>query len=67
MSKLIDFFSRQQQFQQQQKEIQQLKTEVEKLRAQNDSMREGMRRCTTCDYRIDFKKRQGSPAVSDED
>ena len=33
------------------------------LRAQNQSMREGMRRCVTCDYRIDFKNRQGQAPV----
>jgi hypothetical protein len=29
---------------------------------QNDSMREGMRRCVTCEYRIDYKQRQDSLA-----
>ncbi|MFK8020572.1 MAG: hypothetical protein AB8B86_12435 [Pseudomonadales bacterium] len=43
----------------QKREIAQLKDELEKLKKQNDSMRDGMRRCTSCDYRIDFKKRQG--------
>ena len=42
----------------QQKQISQLKKEINNLQAQNDSMREGMRRCVTCEYRIDFKQRQ---------
>ena len=59
MSKLMAFFSRQKQAVDQQHEIKKLKAEVEKLRDQNESMRAGMRRCTSCDYRIDYKKRQG--------
>lgn len=59
MAKLMSFFSQQKRLLEQDREINRLKAEVEKLRSQNDSMREGMRRCTTCDYRIDFKKRQG--------
>ena len=60
MSKLIDFFSVQKRLIEQQQTIKELRTEADKLRAQNDSMRAGMRRCTTCDYRIDFKKRQAA-------
>jgi cell division protein FtsB len=59
MSKLMAFFSRQKQAVDQQQEIKKLKAEIEKLRLQNESMRAGMRRCTTCDYRIDYKNRQG--------
>jgi cell division protein FtsB len=63
-----------------QKNLWQLQNEVEKLRkentalrAQNDSMRAGMRRCVTCEYRIDYKQRQDRdvsvmqhPAAGDE-
>jgi cell division protein FtsB len=63
-----------------QKQLWQLQTEVEhlrkenaSLRAQNDSMRAGMRRCVTCEYRIDYKQRQDRdvsvmqhPAAGDE-
>lgn len=42
----------------QQREIAQLREELAKLRAQNDSMREGMRRCVTCEYRIEVRERQ---------
>jgi hypothetical protein len=56
----MDFFSPQKRLIEQQKTINSLSKEVGKLRAQNDSMRAGMRRCTTCDYRIDFKQRQAN-------
>tara|TARA_R110002073_G_scaffold104687_3_gene237025 strand:- start:581 stop:814 length:234 start_codon:yes stop_codon:yes gene_type:complete len=49
---------------QQQREIAQLREELNTLRAQNDSMRAGMRRCVTCDYRIDYKRRQDELAQS---
>ncbi len=47
----------------QQQRIATLEEENAALRAQNQSMREGMRRCVTCDYRIDFKNRQGKSPV----
>ena len=43
----------------QEHEIKQLKKELELLKAQNASMRDGMRRCVSCEYRIDYKNRQG--------
>ena len=58
MAKLFEIFSAPKRLLQQHQEINQLRSEVAKLRAQNDSVREGMRRCVTCDYRIDFKQRQ---------
>jgi uncharacterized protein with PIN domain len=58
VAKLLEIFSRQKRLLQQQREIEQLREEITKLRAQNESMREGMRRCVTCEYRIDFKERQ---------
>ena len=36
----------------QDREISALKKEVAALKAQNESMRVGMRRCLTCDYRL---------------
>lgn len=42
----------------QEQQIKQLQKELAALRAQNDSMREGMRRCLSCEYRIEFKHRQ---------
>ena len=49
----------------QEQELKQLRAQVEKLQAQNDSMRQGMRRCVTCDYRIDYKQRQNELATND--
>ncbi len=47
------------------REVQALRRENEKLQAQNDSMRAGMRRCVTCEYRLDVKERQGKAPVLD--
>jgi prefoldin subunit 5 len=63
MANLLEIFSAQKRLWQQQREIRQLRAELEQLRAQNDSMRTGMRRCVTCDYRIEFKKLQGNGDV----
>jgi|TARA_B110000503_G_scaffold38738_2_gene63627 hypothetical protein len=70
MVKLSDMFCARKRLWQQAREITQLRDELTTLRAQNDSMREGMRRCVTCDYRIDFKQRQDAlcqtePATKD--
>lgn len=58
VAKLSKFFSAQKTVFQQGQEIAQLRKELENLRSQNESMRQGMRRCVTCEYRIDFKQRQ---------
>ncbi len=63
MSGLRDWFASQRRLFAQQREIDQLKQELATLRAQNASMREGMRRCVTCDYRLDFKNRQGRAPI----
>ena len=42
----------------QERRIRQLEQDLQQVEAQNTSMREGMRRCVTCDYRIDFKRRR---------
>ena len=57
MNLLEIFFARKRLWQNRQ-EIDTLRTELDKLQQQNDSMREGMRRCVTCEYRIDVKQRQ---------
>lgn len=59
MPSLRDFLSPRQTLVQQAREIETLKRELAALKTQNDSMRQGMRRCVTCEYRIDFKNRQG--------
>ena len=61
MTKLGEFFAAQKRLLRQDGEIKRLRAEVEKLQAQNASMRDGMRRCVSCEYRIDFKNRQGQP------
>ena len=58
MRKLLELVSSQKRLRQQQREIELLREELNKLRVQNESMRQGMRRCVSCDYRIDFKQRQ---------
>ena len=58
MSKLLEIFSTQKRLRLQQRELDHLQEELTRLRAQNESMREGMRRCVTCEYRVDFKERQ---------
>jgi hypothetical protein len=60
MSKLLELITAPQILFWQHHEIRRLRTELEKLRAQNESMRQGMRRCTTFDYRQDFKARQST-------
>ena len=65
MPGLRDFFSPRAELLAQQRRIRQLEEELATLQAQNDSMREGMRRCTSCEYRIDFKRRQGETISPD--
>jgi cell division protein FtsB len=60
--KLSRIFAAQKHLWQLQDEVEQLRKENASLRAQNDSMRAGMRRCVTCEYRIDYKQRQGGDA-----
>jgi hypothetical protein len=36
----------------QERELRTLREEAAKLREQNERMRQGMRRCTTCEYRL---------------
>jgi hypothetical protein len=52
---------------QQHREIRRLRKEVALLRKQNVSMRDGMRRCVTCDYRIDFVERRDAASTEVKD
>ena len=61
--KLSQFLSTQKSLWQLQQEVAALRKENATLKAQNASMREGMRRCVTCDYRIDYKQRQAAGLV----
>ena len=65
MVKLLEIFSVQKRLWQQRQEIDQLREELVNLRTQNGNMREGMRRCVTCEYRIDYKDRQDSAINAD--
>lgn len=56
---LKDFLAPRAELLKQQQRIRELEQELTELRTQNDSMREGMRRCVSCEYRIDYKARQG--------
>ena len=58
MSLLRDFFAPRQKLLTQAQKIKRLEQQVSELRMQNDSMRAGMRRCLTCDYRLEAKQRQ---------
>ena len=58
MVNLLEILTARKRLWQHEREVEQLREELNTLRAQNDSMREGMRRCVTCEYRIDFKQRQ---------
>ena len=66
MGKLTRFFTDRKDLWQLQQELEALRKENLKLSAQNDSMRSGMRRCVTCEYRIDYKQRQGDAPVLDK-
>ena len=59
--KLPEFFNLPGRVLRQQREIERLQKELDQLRAQNESMRTGMRRCLTCDYRIEARARVNSP------
>ena len=52
------FFSNGKRIRQLEGEIKQLQREKATLEQQNNSMREGMRRCVSCDYRLEFKQRR---------
>ncbi len=56
VSNLLDVLKQEQRLYEKQKQIDLLSTELNKLRQQNDKMREGMRRCVSCDYRQDVLK-----------
>jgi hypothetical protein len=42
----------------QKREIRELREEIETLRTKNERMREAMRRCLTCDYRLEVDGRR---------
>ena len=53
MSKLAQLFARETLLHKQRREIAKLRAEIEQLRLQNEKINRAMRRCLTCDYRLD--------------
>ena len=53
MSKLRELLERESLLRSQRREIAALRSEVESLRAQNERMKTAMRRCVTCEYRLE--------------
>jgi TolA-binding protein len=51
--KLLDTFARERRLRDQEKEIRELRQEIERMRAKNERMQEGMRRCVSCEYRLE--------------
>ncbi|MEM9254999.1 MAG: hypothetical protein AAGA91_06100 [Pseudomonadota bacterium] len=49
------------------RELARLREENLVLKRQNDSMRTGMRRCLTCDYRLDSRRLRTTTRVSDKE
>ena len=66
MAKLAELLSLPLRLRRQQREIALLREELAKLRAQNESMREGMRRCVTCEYRLEVRQRQDAALSTQE-
>ena len=66
MPLLRDLISPRTRLLQQAQRIRELEQELASLKVQNDSMREGMRRCVTCEYRLDFKQRQGNDKSTED-
>ena len=58
MKKLAEVLGHERRLRSQEREIRGLREEVQKLQEQNARMREGMRRCVTCDYRIEVVARR---------
>ena len=58
MSKILELFARERRLITQSRELRELRAEVGKLRTQTQRMREGMRRCVTCEYRIEVADRR---------
>ena len=63
---LKEFFSTQCNVMQLRQEVAALRKRNARLESQNESMRQGMRRCLTCEYRLDVKSRQGNAPVLDK-
>jgi len=58
VAKLLEMLDQAWRVQQQKREISELRSELEKQRAQNERMRTAMRRCVTCEFRIEVEGRR---------
>jgi len=65
MSKLWEILTRERRLWEQRREIEGLQAEIEKLRLQNERMRTAMRRCITCDYRLQVETPRSAPPPLD--
>jgi uncharacterized protein with PIN domain len=57
----MKLFERGKKLRAQARELKELREELVRLRAQNESMRQGMRRCISCEYRLESKQRVEEP------
>ena len=58
MAKLFEILDQAWRLREQRREIRELRDEVEKLHGQNERMRTAMRRCITCEFRIEVEGRE---------
>jgi septal ring factor EnvC (AmiA/AmiB activator) len=58
MPKLLEILAQERRLREQKREIRELREEIDKLRTRNERMREAMRRCLTCDYRLEVDGRR---------
>ena len=57
----MKFIEREKKLVAQGRELKELRAELVRLRAQNESMSQGMRRCISCDYRLESRQRAEEP------
>jgi hypothetical protein len=63
LSRVTDVFSAQITLLRLQREMKALRSENAALKESSESMRRGMRRCVSCEYRLDYKERQGKAPI----
>jgi len=58
VAKLLEMLDQAWRVRKQKREIRDLHGELDKLRTQNERMRKAMRRCVTCEFRIEVEGRR---------
>jgi len=58
VAKLLEILDQAWRVREQKREIRELRGELEKQRTQNERMRKAMRRCVTCEFRIEVEGRR---------